>query len=49
MTAIRLLSTTPTVTLTVTAVVAPVDYPPTTWLNGFANFSAVTLPLGVDQ
>ncbi len=26
-----------------------IDYPPTTWLNGFANFTAVTFPLGVDQ
>ena len=48
-TAIRLLATTPTVTLTVTSAGGSVDYPPTTWLNGFANFNAVTLPLGVDQ
>ncbi len=48
-TAIRLLSTTPTVTLTVTSSGSSVDYPPTTWMNGFASFSAVTFPLGIDQ
>jgi hypothetical protein len=48
-TAIRLLSTTPTVTMTVTTPTGPTDYPPTSWLNGFASFSSVTFPLGVNQ
>ena len=48
-TALRLLATTPTVTLTVTHGGSSIDYPPTTWMNGFANFAAVGFPLGIDQ
>ncbi len=36
-------------TLTVTNGGVSTDYTPTTWLNGFANFASVALPLGVNQ
>ena len=48
-TPIRLLSTAPAVTLTVTNSGVPTDYVPTNWTNGFANFSAVTFLLGISQ